>query len=66
MEISPLFPSLAEQEKIGTFFRALDELIAAREEELEKLRQMKAALLDAMFPNDAPVERERERERESN
>ena len=50
--------SLAEQEKIGTFFRALDELIAAREEELEKLRQMKAALLDAMFPNDASVERE--------
>lgn len=49
--------STKEQEKIGTFFRALDELIAAREEELEKLRQMKAALLDAMFPNDAPVER---------
>lgn len=56
------FPSLAEQEKIGIFFRALDELIAAREEELEKLRQMKAALLEAMFPNDASVERERERE----
>lgn len=55
-------PSLAEQEKIGTFLRALNELIVAREEELEKLRQMKAALLDAMFPNDAPVERERERE----
>lgn len=55
-------PSLAEQEKIGTFFGALDELIAAREEELEKLRQMKAALLDAMFPNDASAERERERE----
>lgn len=51
------FPSLAEQEKIGSFFRALDELIAAREEELEKLRQMKAALLDAMFPSDAPLER---------
>ena len=51
------FPSLAEQEKIGTFFRALDELIAAREEELEKLCQMKAALLDAMFPNDASAER---------
>ncbi len=55
MEIG--IPSLAEQEKIGTFFRALDELIAAREAELEKLRQMKAALLDAMFPSDAPVAR---------
>ena len=51
-------PSIAEQEKIGTFFQALDELIAAREAELEKLRQMKAALLHAMFPNDASAERE--------
>lgn len=55
--LTATFPSLAEQEKIGSFFRALDELIAAREAELEKLRQMKAALLDAMFPSDAPVER---------
>lgn len=45
-------PSLAEQEQIGAFFRALDELIGAKEEELEKLRQMKAALLEAMFPNE--------------
>lgn len=44
-------PSIGEQEQIGTFFRALDELIGAKEEELEKLRQMKAALLEAMFPN---------------
>lgn len=54
--LTATFPSLAEQEKIGTFFRALDELIAAREYELEKLRQMKAALLDAMFPSDASHE----------
>lgn len=44
-------PSLAEQEQIGAFFQVLDELIGAKEEELEKLRQMKAALLEAMFPD---------------
>lgn len=49
-ELSISFPSLKEQEQIGEFFRALDELIGAKEEELEKLRQMKAALLEAMFP----------------
>ena len=44
--------SLPEQQKIGEFFRQLDELISAKEEELAKLRQIKSALLDAMFPSD--------------
>ena len=52
MELEVSLPSLGEQEQIGEFFRALDELIGAKEEELEKLRQMKAALLESMFPND--------------
>lgn len=42
----------AEQQKIGTFFATLDDLIAAKEQELEKLRQLKAALLQQMFPSD--------------
>ncbi len=47
-------PRPDEQQKLGSFFKELDELISAKEEELEKLRQLKAALLDAMFPsNDA-------------
>lgn len=45
--VAPLF---SEQQKIGEFFAALDELIGAKEEELEKLRQMKQALLEKMFP----------------
>ena len=45
-------PSLEEQEKVGAFFQALDELIEANEAELQKLRQLKAALLEAMFPAD--------------
>ena len=50
MEIGVEIPDPAEQQKIGSFFKALDELIAAKEEELEKLRQLKAALLEQMFP----------------
>lgn len=50
-QITMLFPEFAEQSKIGEFFKALDELIGAKEEELEKLRQLKAALLEQMFPS---------------
>ena len=50
MEIGVEIPDPVEQQKIGSFFKALDELIAAKEEELEKLRQLKAALLEQMFP----------------
>lgn len=42
-------PSLPEQQKIGVYFRSLDALIAARREEIEKLKQMKKALLERMF-----------------
>lgn len=45
-----LIPSPPEQQQIGEFFAALDELIGAKEQELEKLRQMKQALLEKMFP----------------
>lgn len=45
-------PSETEQRKIGEFFKQLDELIGAKEQELEKLRQIKLALLDKMFPSD--------------
>lgn len=45
-------PTICEQRKIGEFFKQLDELIGAKEQELEKLRQIKLALLDKMFPSD--------------
>ena len=44
------YPSLAEQRKIGAFFRTLDALIAARREEVEKLQCLKKAFLERMFP----------------
>ena len=43
--------NFTEQKKIGEFFEELDELICAKEQEVEKLKQIKAALLDKMFPN---------------
>lgn len=46
----------SEQQKIGEFFMELDELIKAKEQEVEKLRQIKQALLDKMFPNTEPHE----------
>ena len=47
-----LVPNKLEQQKIGDLFRNLDELIEAKEQELEKLRQIKLALLNGMFPSD--------------
>lgn len=41
--------SVAEQSKIGTYFRKLDELIANHAIQLEKLKQLKSACLAKMF-----------------
>ncbi|MCH5551829.1 restriction endonuclease subunit S [Pseudomonas syringae pv. syringae] len=44
------FPSSdEEQQKIGTYFRQLDELISRHATQLEKLKQVKAAWLEKMF-----------------
>jgi len=49
-ELGLLIPcSIDERQKIGTFFRSLDALIAARREEVGKLKDLKKALLDRMF-----------------
>ncbi len=48
-------PNVDEQQKIGTFFKTLDELIGAKEEELKKLQQLKSALLAQMFPCEEEV-----------
>ena len=48
-DYSLLFPSLHEQRKIGAYFRSLDALISARQEEVGKMKDLKKALLDRMF-----------------
>jgi len=42
-------PSLLEQQIIGAYFRSLDALLAARREEVVKLKQLKQAFLERMF-----------------
>lgn len=42
-------PSLAEQQKIGTFFRDLNNLITLHQRKLEHLQERKKALLQQMF-----------------
>lgn len=47
--ISLRVPALHEQRKIAAYFKSLDRLIAARRDEIEQLKHMKAALLNRMF-----------------
>ena len=42
-------PSTVEQEKIGSFFKKIDELIGLSNKELEQLKNIKSALLEKMF-----------------
>ena len=42
--------SLKEQEKIGAFFNSLDNLITLHQRKLDKLKNIKKALLEKMFP----------------
>jgi type I restriction enzyme S subunit len=43
-------PSVAEQKKIGTFFKELDNLITLHQRECEKLLCFKKSMLEKMFP----------------
>jgi len=42
-------PTIAEQQKIGSYFRTLDELISQHAIQLQKLKQLKSACLEKMF-----------------
>lgn len=48
-EIYVMIPSLVEQQAIASYFTSLDKQIALQTQQLEKLRQIKAACLDKMF-----------------
>ena len=43
-------PTLEEQQKIGTFFKTLDETIALHQQKLDSTKQFKKAMLQKMFP----------------
>ena len=44
-----IYPPLKEQAKLGQYFRSLDRLITLHQQKLEKLRNLKTALLQKMF-----------------
>ena len=44
-----LSPKKNGQQKIGTYFRTLDELITQHAIQLKKLKQLKSACLEKMF-----------------
>ncbi|HEL2413216.1 TPA: restriction endonuclease subunit S [Streptococcus suis] len=48
-EVNLKFPSLPEQEAIGTFFSTLDRHITLHQRKLEKLKNLKKALLNELF-----------------
>lgn len=45
-----MVPTLEEQQKIGTFFKALDVTISLQQHKLEKIKALKSAYLSEMFP----------------
>ncbi|MCU6732215.1 restriction endonuclease subunit S [Diplocloster agilis] len=49
MGIKINLPSIQEQQKISYYLRQLDNLITLHQRELDKLKKLKAAYLDAMF-----------------
>lgn len=49
MEIVVSLPSLNEQEKIGNYFKNLDDLITLQHTQLDKLKNIKRSSIDKMF-----------------
>ena len=49
MNITISMPSYKEQEKIGNFFKQLDNLITLHQRKVEKLEIFKKAMLEKMF-----------------
>jgi type I restriction enzyme S subunit len=50
LKMTPFFPSLQEQNKIGDFFKQLDEAITLHQRKLNHLQDKKKGLLQKMFP----------------
>nr|WP_262343410.1 restriction endonuclease subunit S [Lactiplantibacillus plantarum] len=44
-----LYPSIEEQDKIGSFFKQLDDTITLHQRKLEKLQELKKGYLQKMF-----------------
>ncbi|MBO0474407.1 restriction endonuclease subunit S [Enterococcus ureasiticus] len=51
-KISILIPKIGEQQKIGSFFKQIDETIAVYQQKLINLKQIKQGFLQKMFPKE--------------
>ena len=51
----PLPKSLDEEEKIGIYFRNINNLITLHQRKLDRLKNIKKSMLDKMFPKDGEV-----------
>lgn len=49
LDMDLVVPSYIEQEKIGSIFRSLDDLITLHQRKLEKLKKIKKSMLERMF-----------------
>ena len=49
-KMSIMVPELSEQQKIGSFFQQLDNTITLHQRKLDKLKTVKKAMLEKMFP----------------
>ncbi|WP_440898075.1 restriction endonuclease subunit S [Amphibacillus sp. Q70] len=52
ISVTLYFPSVKEQQKIGEFFKVLDERIANQKRKIAKVKALKAAYLTEMFPQE--------------
>ena len=52
LEFEANYPNFKEQERIGALFDSLDVLITLHQRKYEKLKSMKAALLEKIFPSE--------------
>lgn len=48
-KVTRTFPSLEEQQKIGSFFKQLDEIISHHQQKIDKIQSLKRTLLARMF-----------------
>lgn len=53
--ISLSYPTKEEQQKIGEFFKVLDERIANQERKIAKVKALKSAYLTEMFPQEGEI-----------
>ncbi|WP_029091974.1 restriction endonuclease subunit S [Brochothrix thermosphacta] len=52
-QVNILYPKLEEQQKIGSFFKQLDNTIALHQRKLELLKEQKKGFLQKMFPKNS-------------